>query len=85
MSYFKRYEAKRNKRKFLNVGDLWHWIGAVTSKEIEYNTVHITKIDDYFVRYKYKGSHLRGTFTLTVPDFLDLAKPLGQKNDCHTT
>jgi len=85
MSYFKLYESKRNKNKHLNVGELWHWIGAVTAKEIQYNTVYITEIDDYSVKYKYKGPHLRSTFMLTVSDFLELATPLCQKVDCHTT
>lgn len=84
MSYFKLYEAKRNKNKHLNVGELWQWIELKN----KFNTICITKIENDLVYYRYLFGHLSGDpigFHRPTVLFKAVADPLCQKVDCHTT
>jgi hypothetical protein len=84
MSYFELYEAKRNKNKHLNVGELWQW------NEIKHkvNTICITKIQNDLVYYRYLFGSLATAFedfSRPIEEFALYADPLCQKVDCHTT
>jgi hypothetical protein len=86
MSYFKLYEAKRNKNKHLNVGELWQWDND--GIKYKFNTICITKIQNDLVHYRYLFGHLATApegFGRGIEEFLLHANPLCQKVDCHTT